>query len=345
VTEFRATQARLEEFVARGALRGAVVAVANRTEPVWSTGVGSTDGRPISISDRFLLTSITKTLTAVQVLQLVDQGRLDLEQPIAEYLPAFGQSGKESVTTRHVLTHTSGMDQAANTVERSNPGMTAADHLDQALRAGLTSAPGSRLEYCSPPFWVLAELVTRLSGIGYMEHLEREVVGPCGMTRTSYELGASGDWVAAYGLDDPSLSDQQRRVGYPAGGVVSTAEDLVRFGQMLLARGRAPGGGRVLSPAVVALARASHTDGVPGDAFGGRRGLGFALGGPGSLRSRDTFGHGGASGTYLWIDPHQGCVVVFLSANWSLDRTLLSNVCDSIIATCSSRSPRTTCSM
>jgi CubicO group peptidase (beta-lactamase class C family) len=220
VTEFRATQARLEEFVTRGALRGAVVAVGNRTELVWSTAVGSTDGRPISISDRFLLTSITKTLTAVQVLQLVDQGRLDLEQPIAEYLPAFGQSGKESVTAWHVLTHTSGMDQAANTVERSNPRMTAADHLDQALRAGLASAPGSRLAYCSPPFWVLAELITRLSGIGYMEHLGREVVGPCGMTRTSYELGATGDWVAAYGLDDPSLSDQQRRVGYPAGGVV-----------------------------------------------------------------------------------------------------------------------------
>ncbi|HEY2596712.1 MAG TPA: serine hydrolase domain-containing protein [Chloroflexota bacterium] len=339
----------MEEWVARGALRGAVVAVGDRSDLVWSAAVGSTDGRPLSVSDRFLLTSITKTLTAVQVLQLVDQGRLDLARPIAEYLPAFGANGKESITTWHVLTHTSGMDQASNTVERWNPRMTAADHLDQALQARLTFAPGSRLEYCSPPFWVLAELVTRLSGIEYKQHLAREVATPCGMTQTSYELGATGDWAAAYGLDDTRLADQQRQVGYPAGGVVSTAADLVLFGQMLLAGGQAREGARVLSPAAIALARASHTDGVPGDAFGARRGLGFALGGPGSLRSRDTFGHGGASGTYMWIDPQHECVVVFLSANWELDRSVLASVCDSVIATRSgmqaSRGPFTTCSM
>src|SRR5579871_5079374 len=144
---FSRTSELLEEQLARGDFRGAVVAVGNRTDVVWSGAVGSTNGRPISVSDRFLLTSITKTLTAVQILQLVDQGRLDLERPIAEYLPAFGQGGKESVTTWHVLTHTSGMHQAANTVERSNLRMTAADHLDQALRVGLTAPPGSRLEY------------------------------------------------------------------------------------------------------------------------------------------------------------------------------------------------------
>jgi CubicO group peptidase (beta-lactamase class C family) len=330
--DFSETAARLEEWLANGALRGAVVAVGNHTEMVWSTAVGSADERELRVADRFLLTSITKTLTAVQVLQLVEQGRLDLDCPIAEYLPEFGQNGKDAVTTFQVLTHTSGIDQAANTVERANPDMRAEDHLQAAMRAGLTFAPGSRLEYCSPPFWVLAELIRRLSDADHIQHLQRQVAEPCGMHDTRYELGASGDWVSAYGVADASLPDQQRRVGYPAGGVVSTAADLVRFGQMLLACGLAPGGQRVLSPAAVRLATASHTDGLPGDAFGTRRGLGFVLGGPGSLRSPETYGHGGASGTYLWVDPTAGCVVVFLSANWSLPRRILASVCDSVVA-------------
>jgi CubicO group peptidase (beta-lactamase class C family) len=229
------------------------------------------------------------------------------------------------------LTHTSGLDQQANTVERATPGMTAADHLQQALEAGLSFAPGERVEYCSPTFWVLAELITRLSGESYVEHFDRHIAAACGMRATGYDVSATSDAVPAYGVADPTLPDEQRRLAYPAGAIVSTAEDLVLFGQALLNAGRAQTDQRLLAPATVRAAVESRTDHLPGNPFGTTRSLGFVVGGPGTLRSPTTFGHGGASGTYFWVDPRAEVVVVFLSADWSLDRRLLAAVIDTVV--------------
>ena len=90
--------------------------------------------------------------------------------------------------------------------------MTQAEHLERALTAGLTFAPGERVEYCSPTFWVLAELITQLSGESYIDHFARHVAAACGLSATGYDVGATTDAIPAYGVADPSLPDQQRRL-------------------------------------------------------------------------------------------------------------------------------------
>ncbi|MBV9358731.1 MAG: beta-lactamase family protein [Chloroflexi bacterium] len=328
--------ARLNDAIAAGQLRGAVLAVADRHSILETRALGgvagSSEAAPLRIDDRFLWTSVTKVLTTVQVLRLVEQGQLGLGVPVAEYLPAFGCNGKDRVTTWHLLTHTSGMVQDANTVERSTPGMTAADHLGVALRAGLHFVPGERVEYCSPPFWVLAELIRQLSGRSHVEDVQRTVTDPCGMPDTRYETGDDVAIVPAYGAPDPSLPDQQRRLAYPAGALVGTAGDLAHFGQALLNEGRTVTGARLLAPISIARACQPQTDRLPGNPVGTSRGLGVVVGGPGTLRSSRTVGHGGASGTYFWVDPEHELVIVFLSAHWGLPRRLLASVADSIIA-------------
>ena len=328
--------ARISEAVYRSQLRGAVLAVADHSAVLDSRAIGRVSDDPraprLTTDHRFLLTSITKVLTSVQILRLVEHGLLALDAPVSDYLPDFGCNGKASVTTRQLLTHTSGLAQAANSVERLTPGMTAADHLDAAMHAGLDFAPGERVDYCSPPFWILGELIRQLSGRSHVEDLQVSVTQPCGMAHTGYETAEEVDAVAAYGVRDSDLPDQQRRLAYPAGAVVSTARDLICFGQALLSGGLTITREQVLAPASITLATRSWTDGLPGNPPGTRRGLGFVIGGPGALRSPGTFGHGGAAGTYLWVDPEHDVVLVFLSANWSLDLRLLAAVCDSVIA-------------
>jgi CubicO group peptidase (beta-lactamase class C family) len=159
------------------------------------------------------------------------------------------------------------------------------------------------------------------------------------MPHTRYETGEDVAMVPAYGVGDPSLPDQERRVAYPAGALVGTASDLARFGQALLNEGQTVTGARLLAPVSIARACEPQTDQLPGNPPGTSRGLGVVVGGPGSLRSLRTVGHGGASGTYFWVDPEQELVIVFLSANWSLPRRLLASVADSIIAQRSSERP------
>ncbi len=328
--------AHLNDAIAAGQLRGAVLAVADRHSILETRALGrvgeSPQSAPLTVEHRFLWTSITKVLTTMQVLKLVEQGRLGLDVPVAEYLPEFGSNGKDRVTTWHLLTHTSGMVQDANTVERSTPGMTAAGHLEVALRAWLHFVPGERVEYCSPPFWVLAELIRRLGGRSHVEDVQHTVAEPCGMPDTRYETADVVAIVPAYGARDPSLPDQQRRLAYPAGALVGTAADLAHFGQALLNEGQTYGGGRLLAPVSVVRACQPQTDGLPGNPAGTSRGLGVVVGGPGTLRSARTVGHGGASGTYFWVDPEHELVIVFLSAHWGLPRRLLASVADSIVA-------------
>ena len=164
---FDALLGRLEHLAEAGGPRGGVLAV---LDPVgvahiraFGTAADVSGRRSVRPDDRFHLTSITKVFTAVQVLTLVEDGLLDLNAPIAEYLPEFGVRGKETITAHHILTHSSGIDATANTAEGPATGLDAAGHLAVAMGALAVFPPGSRFEYSSAGFWVLAELIRRLS--------------------------------------------------------------------------------------------------------------------------------------------------------------------------------------
>jgi CubicO group peptidase (beta-lactamase class C family) len=307
-------------------LPGGVVAVADgdgatALEP-FGTVLTVSGRRAAAADDRFLLTSMTKSFTALQVLLLAADGRFDLTTPLAAYVPEFAAAGKDEVTTEHILTHTSGLDPAANTAEGPRAGATAAEHLAVALAAPLITPPGACFAYSSPGFWVLAELVRRLSGRSHAEHLAAALTGPLGLSsETRYEIGvATPDRYAL--RDAPGAQDHHelaRRAGYPAGGLVGTAGDLLLLGHAIL------GAARPLSGPLVAALRTPRAEGLWQD----RRvtwGLGFELGGPGTFRSPSALFCSGASGTAMWVDVEHRRVVVLVSASWATSRRTLAEL-------------------
>lgn len=331
----------LDDFVRDGRIRGGVLAMTNGdgTDQLHAFGtvhVGAQE-RPAWATDRYLLTSITKTLTAMQVLRLVEDGLITLYTPLAELVPEFAANGKQAVLVHHALTHTTGLDDTrANTAEGTATGMKPTEHLAAACDAPLSDPPGSRVSYCSPPFWVLAEMVERLTGMRYVEHLERTLAAPLGMVDTGYNPASEppSDLVDAHigPTEHRHLAEQVRRLSYPAGGVLSTASDLLRYGRLLLRGGLSDDDSRVIAPATVAALSRPWTSGLPGERtyepcpWPTERGLGWALGGPGDLPSRRTLWHSGGSGTAMWVDQDHDVVVVLLTATWFLDAAVFARI-------------------
>jgi CubicO group peptidase (beta-lactamase class C family) len=324
----------LEHFVEEGTIVGGVLAVTNRSgdsvlHPFGSAGTVE-QPEPMRADHRFLLTSVTKHVVTAQVLQLAEEGAIDLETPMASYLPEFGVNGKDRVTIRQLMTHTSGMDLTSNTTEVTGANLTAREHIRNALQAQLAWQPDTWFEYNSPSYWVLAEMITRLTGLHYTEHLTQRITGPLQMHDTRYETQEEPPerYVPSHGYRS-ELSESNRMLAYPSGGLVSSAGDLLRFGRCLL-NGGALDGVRILSPRSVALLRKPYVKEV---LYRGRKtswGLGWQLGGPGDLRSESTLFQWGASGTAMWVDGEAGLSVVLLTATWLLDWRIYGQIVNAV---------------
>ncbi|MFM8357777.1 MAG: exo-beta-N-acetylmuramidase NamZ domain-containing protein, partial [Verrucomicrobiota bacterium] len=277
---------------------------------------------PMTEDTLFDAASLTKVLaTTPSVMRLVEQGRLDLESPVARHLPGFAAHGKGDIRIRHLLTHTSGL----------RPGLSLAggwEGWEEAIRRACdekpTQPPDTRFVYSDINFIVLGELVRTVSGRELDAFARDEVFRPAGMRDTGYRRGGSGGDVARVApterqgdgtvlrgvVHDPTA----RRMGGVAGhaGVFTTAADVARFSRMLLHGGRAEGR-RVFQPSTVArMTRAQTPAGVPA------RGLGWDIDSPyAGPRGRHfpvgSYGHTGWTGTSMWIDPASGTAVIFLS--------------------------------
>lgn len=310
--------------VDEGHLPCALFAVANREGLLRCDTVGGP--KPDSI---FLLASVTKPIVATGILRLVEQGAISLHEPIANHWPEFAVNHKETVTPWHLLTHTSGLDEGyAQRQPKEGAPLPHGDVREIEARlvqeTFLNFAPGSRYRYCNAGFRAIAALIERLSGRDYVEYLRAEVLAPLGMADTTFSPTGSQRERAMPVLDMPFSPGLFAALASPSGGYWSTAADLIRFGQMLLGKGQFQGN-RVLGSATVAAATRVHYEGVnsddpiqPAPVY---RGLGFQVVGAGraGLVPVGTFGHGGATGTYLWVDPHHDLVIVFLTNRWGQD--------------------------
>jgi CubicO group peptidase (beta-lactamase class C family) len=322
----------LERLVEAGVIEGAALGVGDAAGNSWFATAGhvSVDGQrqPASESHRFLLTSVTKTFTATQVLLLVEDGLLDLDAPVAAYLPEFAAHGKSTVTTRHLLTHTSGLSDVSNLIEAAPAERAPEDYIAAALGTGLAFEPGEGWAYCSPGFWVMVELVNRLRETPYADDLQHRIAQPLGLAHTSYQTTAPPleHYVDARtdGAWDEHLPEQVRRAAYPAGGLLATAPDLVRFGQAFL-----DGGASLVSAPTRALLRECHATG-----WNMGRAVEWSLGwerpGPGNLQSPRTIFHHGASGTGLWVDADNELAVTLLTADWWLPYQRHAEVVNSV---------------
>ena len=269
----------------------------------------------------FDLASVSKLFTATAIMQLWDQGKFKLDDPVAKYLPRFGVHGKESVTIKELLTHTSGFQPDPTIPLYKIPG-TRKDRLNYVLGLPLKYAPGSRYVYSDINFIVLGALIEHLSGTREDAFIHRYLSQPLDMADTMYNPPASlkpriaaseyQPWTQR-GLLWGQVDDENAwALGGVAGhaGLFSSARDLAVFGQMMLNDGTY-NGVRVLSQRAVKLLLTNFDKKFPGNATG----LGWSINRDyfmGALSGRESAGHEGFTGTTIVIDTKNDVVGILL---------------------------------
>jgi CubicO group peptidase (beta-lactamase class C family) len=305
----------LDYRVWSGARAGFVALVAREGRVVYArtTGFANLEEEiPMDLETRFHLASMTKPITAVAAMILVEQGRLSLDEPVAKFIPAFAESRvvtdrnkkgewgtrplSEPILVRHLLTFTSGiggyaetddaLDQAWRSPDIEVGGLgSLADRVNLIPGLPLYEDPGERWRYG----WsadVLARVIERASGEPYETFLHQNLLDPLGMTSTSYAHAIPGTATLArlytHDAEGSLVHDPQFDVTYGrgwtsgGGGLVSTAPDYMRFA-LMLARGGSLGEVKILKAETVAeMTRLQVPGGVLADVQ--LEGLGWGLG-------------------------------------------------------------------
>jgi CubicO group peptidase (beta-lactamase class C family) len=282
----------------------------------------------------FWIASMTKPITAMGVLMLVEEGKLGLDDPVAKFLPAFRaqtlttKSGpaqpRRAVTVRDLLTHTSGLTAASPTPAGQPVDTLSLEAMtDFYGRQPLLSEPGAKWAYSNAGINTLGRIMEVVSGQAYADFVQRRFLDPLGMESTSFwptaemvgrmatpyrKDKATGELVAAGNSRFSEPLSDRRRTAIPAGGLFSTAEDLTQLYQMILLGGELDGR-RYLKAETLRLMATNQLGDLPKVSFapGMHMGLGFHLvhapQGVTESLSPGSFGHGGAYGTQAWIDP------------------------------------------
>ncbi len=341
----------MEQDTAKGLYDGAAFLVARDGVVVMHGAIGHTDLERKRVADKddvFFVMSITKQLTTATVLMRIDRGELSLTTRVAEIIPEFGIKGKQNITVKHLLTHTSGISgEMPSSLPLDQIGNLRA-YVAAACDQRLMTLPGKGVSY--NPFTahaILAEMVRRLDGgkRPFRRIVAEDVLEPLGMKDTS--MGLRPDLAERRvpvvvrdktpGLFDPALLEAtnilvDEETEMPAAGVFSTVTDIYRFAEMLRRNGELDGV-RLLSPAIVQLAVTNHTGMHPNDLFDYARemygwpewpaylGLSFFLRGVGTFptplgltTSPGTFAGLGAGSTLFWVDPERDLTFVCFTA-------------------------------
>ncbi|MES2505175.1 MAG: serine hydrolase domain-containing protein [Verrucomicrobiota bacterium] len=344
-----AIQAALQPFVDQSQLSGAVTLVAQEGKILSFEAIGLQDlesRTPMAKDSLFWIASMTKPITAMAVMMLQEEGKLNIEDPVMKYLPEFkGQmllkektethtvlvKPARPVTIKDLLTHTSGLVGSSPLDKDAIDVLSLKEAVITYALSPLQFEPGSKWSYCNPGINTLGRIVEVVSGDDYAKFLDQRLFQPLGMKSTtfwpkekemaklatSYKPTADGKGleVATIKYLTPPFSDH-RRTPLAAGGLFSTAEDLYQLYAMLLNGGES-NGKRYLSEATLKLMTQNQTgDMKAGFTEGMGMGLGFQVVVKPvevtAMLSPGTYGHGGAHGTQGWIDPVKKTVHILL---------------------------------
>lgn len=266
----------------------------------------------------FDIASITKLFTSIAALQQVESGALGLDRPVAEYLPEFGVHGKESITIRQLLTHTSGLPAEVQLWK-----LPPEQRIPSVLALKPENPPGSAYEYSDPNMIVLGELVSRVASAPLKRVIDEEIIRPLRMRDTGFNPPASKlNRIAATeyqtqpdrGMVRGEVHDENSwSLGGVAGqaGIFSTADDLAVLGQTLL-NGGTYQGERILGEDSVDTMLTNYNEEFPENSHG----LGFELNQRwymSGLSGPRSAGHTGYTGTSLVLDPASHSVAVLLT--------------------------------
>ena len=337
-------RSRMQAFVDEHVIAGSVTVVADKNNilSLQTTGYANLATKEPMRSDHlFWIASMTKPMASVCVLQLQDEGKLSIEDPVEKHLPEFkGQwmvekreKGKlilkrpaRAITIRDLLTHTAGLVNTDTPRAESTLGELVMSY----SKTPLNFEPGSKWSYSNAGINTLGRIVEVVSGVPFAKFLRKRILDPCGMKDTTFwPTPAQAKRVAKSYRPDKSGELQQvevsflaggisnrKRTPYPAGGLYSTAGDVTRFYQMML-NGGVANGKRILKKETSALMTRTQTGDIKtGFVDGMSWGLGFQVvkepRGVTEMLSAGTYGHGGAYATQSWGDPKRGLIQVMM---------------------------------
>ena len=307
------------------------------------------DAASITLNTIFDAASLTKVIaTAPAVMLLIEQGKVTLDAPLIQFFPECGGGGKEAITIRHLLTHTSGLPAGIPaTLADGSVWQGQAAALKLACSQIVTHAPGTLFRYSDVNFILLGQLVQRVSGQPLNEFVEQKIYNPLGMRHTGYlplkkfavsaiaptqkrmAVGAEKvihsdllqDEILQGVVHDPTA----RRISGVAGhaGLFTTVFDLARFARMMVNEGELDGV-RVLSRESVRQMSTVQSPTAVASTVEWKRSAGWDIDSPyarprgalfpvGRLNHPGSYGHTGFTGCVLWIDPLSKTFYVLLS--------------------------------
>ncbi|MFN2572247.1 MAG: serine hydrolase domain-containing protein [Gemmatimonadales bacterium] len=317
------------EGIRQGVYPGAALVVGRHDTILFARGYGRFTWSPASAavstdSTLWDLASLTKVVATTPALMLlVERGLVQLDAPVAVYVPEFNGPGTNVITVRHLLTHTSGLRGTLPLREAAD----SAAALRMVLSTTPVAPPGSRMVYSDLNAILLGEIVRHVIGLPLDQFVTREVYAPLGVTsemlfrppkRLERRIAPTGLWhghpIAGI-VNDPNAA----RLGGVAGhaGLFASARALARFAQLMLGEGTAPGGPRILKSETVhqftqiavtarrgTSARTLGWEALP---------TGEETSSAGTLFGPRSYGHTGWTGTSLWIDPDRDVFVLLLT--------------------------------
>ncbi len=342
-------QSSLQPFIDEGSLSGAVAVFYRDGKVVTEDVMGLRDlesKAPMTKDSLFWIASMTKPMTAIAVMMLQEEGKLNIDDPVEKHLPEFkGQMvvkerkdgqlllGKPQrpVTIKDLLTHTSGLVSNSPLDGDSMDVLSLKEAVITYALSPLQFEPGTKWQYCNPGINTLGRIVEVVSGEDYARFMDKRIFKPLQMRdttfwpskkqlerlATSYKPTADGKGLepAAIKYLTPPYSNK-KRAPMAAGGLFSTADDLLKLYTALL-NGDAGKRKPLLSRETLALMTQNHVGEMKA---GFTEGMGMGLGfqvvreptGVTAMLSPGTYGHGGAHGTQGWIDPVKKTIHILL---------------------------------
>lgn len=299
---------------------GAVVLVGDKNGILYQKAFGTTkyeDSGSVPVQTDFIydIASLTKPFTATAILTLIDQGKITLDTKIGDIISGLEPIKKKTITIKELLTHNSGLSLKFHSLS-DFPSKQIRHHL---LTDPLIAKPGEKVLYDNANFMILAEVITYISGVKFVDYLQKSVLSPLNLKNTSFNPGTEklskippteeDSWRTR--LIHGEVHDESAfALGGIAGhaGLFSSAEDLWNFGRMWLADGDFEGK-KILEASTVELATTPYVQEEKGSI-----GLCWKINNKNFASApKGTYGHGGFTGTALVISPKRSKILVLLS--------------------------------
>jgi CubicO group peptidase (beta-lactamase class C family) len=334
--------AQLQPFVDSHTLAGGVTLVATKDKILDLSAVGYADiaaKKPMATDDLFWIASMSKPITATALMMLVDEGKVNVDDPVEKYLPEFkGQMlavekdadhillkrPTHPITVKNVLSHTSGLPFSSPIERPTLDLLPLASRVQSYAMLPLDFDPDSNYKYANAGINTAGRIIEVVSGMLYEDFLDQRIFKPLGMKDTTFWPNEEqiSRLAKSYKANQDKTDIEETPIGQlkyplndrtrqpmPAGGLFSTASDLARFCQMILNNGELDGK-RYLSEAAVKQMTSRETP------EGLKQSYGFGWSANGT-----TIGHGGAYSTNMSIDTKLGLITIFMvqNAGWRSD--------------------------